>query len=87
MRLGLFLAIQCWMASWLAWQVAGQTYAIVAPDVVRPNTDYLVAVSVFGLKDEEQQDQKDAMETEDWAKSNVDLLEKILEEGMKMKEE
>lgn len=33
-----------------------QTYAVLAPDVVRPNSDFLVAVSVFDLKPDEQQD-------------------------------
>ena len=33
-----------------------QTYAIVAPQVVRPNTDYLVAVSLYGLDTDDQQD-------------------------------
>ena len=35
---------------------SAESYAIVAPDVVRPNSDYLVAVSVFNLKPEERQD-------------------------------
>ena len=33
-----------------------QTYAVMAPTIVRPNSDYLVAVSVFGLSDDESQD-------------------------------
>ncbi len=37
-------------------QAQGQSYAVVAPSVVRPNTDYLVAVSVFGIERGEQQD-------------------------------
>lgn len=34
----------------------GQTYSVVAPSVVRPNSDYLVAVSVFGIGEDEAQD-------------------------------
>ena len=34
----------------------GQSYAILAPDIVRPNTDFLVAVSVFDLEDGQTQD-------------------------------
>ena len=37
-------------------EATAQSYAIVAPDVVRPNSDYLVAVAVFDLKPEERQD-------------------------------
>ena len=37
-------------------RIEGQTYAIVAPDVVRPNTDYLVAISLYGLDDDQAQD-------------------------------
>ena len=33
-----------------------QTYAVMAPTVVRPNSDYLVAVSVFGLSEDQSQD-------------------------------
>jgi CD109 antigen len=40
------------------WRVEGigPTYTVVAPSVVRPNSDYLVAVSAFGIGDQEQQD-------------------------------
>ena len=33
-----------------------QTYAVMAPTIVRPNSDYLVAVSVFGLSEDQSQD-------------------------------
>lgn len=45
-----------WVAASFLQQCEGQaSYAIVAPQVVRPNTDYLVAVSLYGLEDEEAQ--------------------------------
>ena len=37
-------------------EATAESYAIVAPDVVRPNSDYLVAVTVFDLPPEERQD-------------------------------
>ena len=33
-----------------------QTYAIMAPTIVRPNSDYFVAVSMFGLSEDQSQD-------------------------------
>ena len=44
------------LATVIVGPVTSQTYTIVAPDVVRPNSDYLVAVSVFGLQETDQQD-------------------------------
>ena len=37
-------------------QACGQSYAILAPEIVRPNSDFLVAVSVFDIDETEQQD-------------------------------
>ena len=45
-----------WVAAASILEVRAQTYAIVAPQVVRPNTDYLVAVSLYGLAEDDQQD-------------------------------
>ena len=51
--------VLCLLHLWGSTQISvasAESYAIVAPDVVRPNSDYLVAVSVFNLKPEERQD-------------------------------
>lgn len=54
------LPIWAILVLWSSWppgnQAASPTYTIVAPDVVRPNTDFLVAVSVHGLEEDEEQD-------------------------------
>ena len=50
-----FLGTLLWVAASLWLEAEAQTYAIVAPQVVRPNTDYLVAVSLYGLEDEDTQ--------------------------------
>ena len=53
--LAVVLCLHLWVGTHFHVATA-ESYAIVAPDVVRPNSDYLVAVTVFDLPPDERQD-------------------------------